>query len=81
MYTVWLSFVENYYKGLQQIGPNFVGLNNYLSVYKINNGMIEESPLANIPIYPDEEIIMTEWCGSSYVDQWERIFLNGEIIE
>ena len=42
---------------------------------------LEESPLANIPIYPDEEIIMTEWCGSSYVDQWERIFLNGEIIE
>ena len=32
VYTVWLSFVENYYKGLQQIGPNFVGLNNYLSV-------------------------------------------------
>lgn len=58
-----------------------VQFNNYLSVYKINNGMIEESPLANIPIYPDEEIIMTEWCGSSYVDQWERIFLNGEIIE
>ena len=42
---------------------------------------LEESPLANIPIYPDEEIIMTEWCGRSYVDQWERIFLNGEIIE
>ena len=58
-----------------------VQFNNYLSVYKINNGMIEESPLANTPIYPNEEIIMTEWCGSSYVDQWERIFLNGEIIE
>ena len=32
IYTVWLSFVENYYRGLTQVGPKFVGLNNYLSV-------------------------------------------------
>ncbi|MCM1158364.1 MAG: sugar ABC transporter permease [Bacteroidales bacterium] len=32
IYTVWLSFVENYYRGLTQVGPSFVGLNNYLSV-------------------------------------------------
>ena len=32
LYTIWLSFVENYYRGLTQVGPKFVGLNNYLSV-------------------------------------------------
>lgn len=32
VYTVWLSFVENYFVGLRQMGPKFVGLNNYLSV-------------------------------------------------
>lgn len=32
IYTVWLSFVENYYRGLTQVGPSFVGLKNYLSV-------------------------------------------------
>jgi len=45
IYTVWLSFVENYYRGLTQVGPNFVGLKNYLSVlintdsaYKVQEG-------------------------------------------
>ncbi len=32
LYTVWLSLVENYFKGLTQVGPNFVGLKNYLAV-------------------------------------------------
>lgn len=32
VYTVWLSLVENYYRGLTQVGPNFVGLKNYLAV-------------------------------------------------
>lgn len=58
-----------------------VQFNNFLSVYRINNGINEESPLINIPILPDEEIIMTEWCGSTYVDQWEKNFIDGRIIE
>lgn len=32
VYTVWLSLVENYYRGLTQVGPSFVGLKNYLAV-------------------------------------------------
>ncbi len=32
LYTVWLSLVENYFRGLTQVGPNFVGLKNYLAV-------------------------------------------------
>lgn len=45
LYTIWLSLVENYYRGLNQVGPHFVGLKNYLAVlidtdaeYKIKEG-------------------------------------------
>jgi multiple sugar transport system permease protein len=31
--TVWNSFFENYRSGLTQIGPNFVGLANYASLF------------------------------------------------
>lgn len=30
--TVWNSFFENYRSGLKQIGPNFVGLENYIKI-------------------------------------------------
>lgn len=32
IYTVYLSFMENYYRGLNQVGPNFIGLKNYIAV-------------------------------------------------
>ncbi len=32
VYTVWLSLVENYFRGMTQVGPEFVGLKNYLAV-------------------------------------------------
>ncbi|MBO5247446.1 MAG: sugar ABC transporter permease [Eubacterium sp.] len=31
--TVWNSFFENYRSGLTQIGPNFIGLGNYASLF------------------------------------------------
>ena len=45
IYTIWLSFCENYYRGLTQVEPTFIGLKNYLGVlintdsqYKIAEG-------------------------------------------
>ena len=31
--TIYNSFFENYMSGLNQIGPNFVGLDNYVSLF------------------------------------------------
>ena len=31
--TVWNSFFENYRSGLMQVGPNFIGLQNYISLF------------------------------------------------
>ena len=31
--TVWNSFFENYRSGLTQVGPNFIGLQNYISLF------------------------------------------------
>lgn len=33
IYTIWLSFMENYSRGLNVVGPNFIGLKNYLTVF------------------------------------------------
>ena len=35
--TLYNSFFENYRDGLTQIGPNFVGLKNYVELFKLNN--------------------------------------------
>ncbi|MBP5281188.1 MAG: sugar ABC transporter permease [Lachnospiraceae bacterium] len=32
--TIWNSFFENYRSGLMQIGPNFIGLGNYIELFK-----------------------------------------------
>lgn len=31
--TVWNSFFENYRSGLTQVGPNFIGLHNFISLF------------------------------------------------
>ena len=31
--TVWNSFFENYRSGLMQVGPNFIGLQNFISLF------------------------------------------------
>lgn len=35
--TIYNSFFENYRNGLQQIGPNFVGLKNYVKLFSPDN--------------------------------------------
>ena len=41
--------------------------------------MITE-PLEMIPIGENDEIIMSEWSSGSYVEQWEKAFVDGELI-
>lgn len=40
--TIWNSFYENYRSGLNQVGPNFVGLANYIKLFTPDaNGTID----------------------------------------
>nr|MBQ8245365.1 sugar ABC transporter permease [Oscillospiraceae bacterium] len=40
--TIWNSFFENYRSGLKQVGPNFVGLENYIKLFTPDdNGTID----------------------------------------
>ncbi|MBP1560548.1 MAG: sugar ABC transporter permease [Oscillospiraceae bacterium] len=39
--TFYYSFFENYNQGLTTIGPNFVGLQNYVNLFKPNEGRFE----------------------------------------
>lgn len=40
--TIWNSFFENYRSGLTQVGPNFVGLKNYITLFTPDeNGTID----------------------------------------
>ncbi|MGN0595723.1 MAG: carbohydrate ABC transporter permease [Ruminiclostridium sp.] len=51
--TFYNSFFENYMDGLKQVGPNFVGLDNYISLFTVsNNGTID------ILVYTSNTIIM-----------------------
>ena len=52
----------------------------YLSVYRIENGHLQGSPLINIPLQKNERIIMAEWCTSGYVDEWQKAFNDGSEI-
>ncbi|MDU2122312.1 MAG: hypothetical protein E7E64_07210 [Clostridium celatum] len=57
-----------------------VQFDSYIAVYKIENGNLITEPLVTIPIGEDDEIIMSEWCSGSYVEQWEKVFIDGELI-
>ena len=50
--TIYNSFFENYRSGLMQIGPNFVGLDNYITI--ITNG--------DLPTYFANTMIMWIMC-------------------
>ena len=39
--TFYYSFFENYNQGLTTVGPHFVGLNNYINLFKPNEGVFE----------------------------------------
>ena len=57
-----------------------VQFDSYIAVYKIENGNIITEPLVTIPIEENDEIIMSEWASGSYVEQWEKAFIDGELI-
>lgn len=54
-----------------------VQFSDYISIYRIVNGVIQGSPLSTILIEDNEEIVMAEWCSGNYVDSWEKFFLDG----
>ena len=39
--TIYNSFFENYMNGLDQVGPNFVGFQNYITLFTPKNGSID----------------------------------------
>ena len=39
--TIYNSFFENYMNGLDQVGPNFVGFQNYVTLFTPKNGNID----------------------------------------
>ncbi len=39
-YTIWMSFMEYYSKGLKVVGPNFVGIENYINVLVGSGGKL-----------------------------------------
>ena len=42
MLTIYNSFFENYRSGLRQVGPNFVGMENYIKIFTPDaNGTID----------------------------------------
>ena len=54
-----------------------VQFSDYISIYRIVNGVIQGSPLSTILIEDNEEIVMAVWCSGNYVDSWEKFFLDG----
>lgn len=57
-----------------------VQFDDYIAIYKIENGNLITEPLEMIPIGENDEIIMSEWSSGSYVEQWEKAFVDGELI-
>lgn len=57
-----------------------IQFDKYISIYKIENERLIAEPLEMIPIDENEEIIMAEWCSGKYVEQWEKVFIDGDII-
>lgn len=57
-----------------------VQFDTYIAVYKIENGSLITEPLVTIPIDEKDEIIMSEWCSGTYVEEWEKTFIDGELI-
>lgn len=48
--------------------------NDTLVIYEIQNKQLAESPLANIELKDNEQVIMAEWCSGSYVELWKKYF-------
>lgn len=46
---------------------------NNLYMYKIHKNVINQEPMAIIPIDKDETIIMAEWAMGEYVNKWSEV--------
>ena len=57
-----------------------VQFDTYIAVYKIENGSLITEPLVTTPIDEKDEIIMSEWCSGTYEEEWEKTFIDGELI-
>lgn len=47
---------------------------NYLYIYKIENGTLSISPLKKIKLQDQDSICMSEWATGSFVNAWEKEF-------
>ena len=56
--TIYNSFFENYTEGLKQIGPNFIGLKNYVSLFTP-----DKSGTINILKYTGNTLVL--WIGGA----------------
>ena len=63
-------------------------LNNEINNIRENYNKIEfklqsillASTTLSIEKYKNEEVVMAEWCSGKYVEQWEKVFIDGEVI-
>lgn len=85
MYISWKSlkqqlgfFKDAFISPLYQIA--LIQFDTYIGIYKIENGNLITEPLVTIPINENDEVIMAEWCSGSYVEQWKKAFVDGELI-
>ena len=76
--TLSISFKDVFISPLYKIA--LIQFNEYISIYKIEDGNIIAEPLEMIPINENEEVVMAEWCSGKYVEQWEKVFIDGEVI-
>ena len=56
--TIYNSFFENYTEGLKQVGPNFIGLKNYIALFTP-----DRSGTINILKYTANTLIL--WIGGA----------------
>lgn len=85
LYISWKSLKEQlgFFKDafISPLGKiALIQFENYIVIYRVENGSIITEPLATVPIGENDEIIMSEWCSGSYVEQWEKAFEDGELI-
>lgn len=48
-----------------------------IAVYEVDNRRLKGSPLVNIKLNGEEEVIMAEWSSQGYVKSWSNVFSDG----
>ena len=62
--TIYNSFFENYSMGLIQVGPNYIGLENYASLFESGKLLIylKNTMIMCVGICTADLIIASAWC-------------------